>query len=987
MRDLLYWQKWRQPYKLIFWLLLVAFIALVGTVLVLQFLGRESLLNWHVLSQESSYTIDYSIFAKGPFNFSITADKKILSELFAGGEMPTTTMATQVLMIIIAVGSMLYLSMVTMFKRFWYLVAMGGFLAFITLLHVESVLLFGWSDTKVLILIFVLLLTPSFYLHAFNSEAGFSKRLWIMAAAMILLGGIIYFYSTTQHPFTNLLSYGILAPYILIILFIISVAHEIIALAINVLTTTEGIGNSTKLRHFLIISFIYLTNILLSYLNLVHYIDWQIFYINPFFLLVISAVLGVWGSRARASLYTGASGLEALWPILYLVIAVVSLSTLVFFMLALNDPILRILGDIIIYAHLGIGIAFLLYVLYNFIPLIEKGYKVHKILYKPSNLPYMSYKLMAIMIIVGLFSMRGFDYPVWYSMGGYNNTKADLVLAEGYLDIAEAYFSNADAYAYHNHKANYSLGMMAYKTEPTKAINYFANAMDQQPTGQAIVNKANLHNSQEDYYKALFTLQEGSDLINDKHHLYNNLALQFEKVKVIDSTSYYYQLAGTKNQQVRNNRIAFGAKYNRPFGKDSLALFNNLDRVGLANAAAIGYIENEPSMVTANHMYDMALLNNWLLSDASQRNESALYIARATIDSTTNNDYKDQLMHSWSLAAYGKGNIAQAIDGLLSLAYNSAIWSDRAKFSLAKIYLQQGSYQQAIDIFLDLNKGHLSLELAVALLENGDPEDGLSFWQQAADSEDDFLSTTAKEIIEVIYAEEPNLNSDRKKYLYARYNRFFIDETAEDQLLKRFENLDLRINLALELAAFYHKFDNPQGATQMLRNIEKLELKSEQYRQYIILNALVNQESENVQRQLVEFDSLFSFENDEYLLENVLNARAGMTLDSISYLQMAQDNPFFPDAILIGTQYFEDDKDAFRSYSFLAKAVQTNPESPRLLRAFIFKALDVGLDQFAENSLYEYGQRFSGQSYLILKSKYEQKIKELERLVEDELLE
>jgi hypothetical protein len=984
MSKLFYWQSWERPYRFIFWVLLTIFFTLAIAILSIEILGAESLLDWHVLTYESSYAIDYSIFSQGPFSFSISADKKVLSELFAGAEMPNTTLVTKVLFALIVTAVLLYLTLVTMLKRFWYLIGMGGMLIFLLLLDIGVVQLFGWSDTKVLILIFIILLTPSYYLHAFNTKAGLIKRLWVMAAALAIIGGAIYYFSDTEYPFTTLVNYGVLAPHILIILFIISVAHEIVAFFVNLITSTEDIANKTKLRHFLIITVIYIANILVMYLHSARYIDWQLISINPFVLLVISAVLGIWGSNSRASLYVGASKREALWPILYMIIAIVSMATLIFYMLALNDPPLRVLGDIIIYAHLAIGIAFLLYVLYNFIPLIEKGYKVSKVLYKPKNLPYFTYRLMGIIIVVALFAIRGFDYPVWFSLGGYNNAKGDMALEKGYIDVAEAYYSNGDAFAFHNHKSNYSLGMMYAAKDPELAIEYFGLAMDQRPTSQAVMNKANLQNLQREYYNALFTLQEGNENLKDNIHLYNNLALQFEKVKIIDSATYYFELAGTRNKQIKNNRLGHSARYNRPLGKDSLAIYKNLDRAGKANASALGYIEEIPSMITANHMFDMVLLNNWLLSNAPQVEDGSLKFVKVAIDSTSDEAYKHQLLHSWALAAYSAGNMASAIKALENLVFNSSQWSDRAKRDLAKIYLGLDSYEQASDIFLELNSGQLTLELAISYLENGDPEKALSFWQEAANVDEEFLSTIASDILATIYAEEPELNSDQKRYLYARYSRFFIDESAENETLKLIENLDLRIDLALELAEFYHEFDNKSGAALMLANIDGLSLSREQYRRYILLDALINPDSENVQQQLAEFDTLYSFNTNEYLYENLLNHLAGMTLDSTSYLQMAQDNPFFPDAILASISYFDTDNDPFRSYSFLANAVQLNPESPRLMKAFILKALDVGLEQFAENALFEYGQRFSGQSYIILQNDYDKKLAELRNLEESE---
>ena len=987
MNKLFYWQSWERPYRLIFWILLIVFFALAITILGLQILGADALLDWHVLTYESSYSIDYSIFSKGPFSFSISADKKILSELFAGAEMPTTSLVTKVLLALIVTGVLLYLSLVTMLKRFWYLIGMGGMLIFLVLLDIGVVQLFGWSDTKVLILIFIILLTPSYYLHAFNTQAGLIKRLWVMATALAIIGGAIYFFSDTEYPFTTLVNYGVLAPHILIILFIISVAHEIVAFFINLITSTEDIANTTKLRHFLIITVIYLANILVMYLHSARYIDWQLIAINPFILLIISAVLGIWGSSSRASLFVGASKKEALWPILYMIIATVSMATIIFYMLALNDPPLRVLGDIIIYAHLAIGIAFLLYVLYNFIPLIEKGYKVSKILYKPTNLPYFTYRIMGIIIVVALFAIRGFDYPVWFSLGGYNNAKGDMALENGYIDVAEAYYSNGDAFAYHNHKSNYSLGMMYAAKDPELAIEYFGLAMDQRPTSQAVMNKANLQNLQREYYNALFTLQEGSEQLKENPHLYNNLSLQFEKVKIIDSANYYFELAGTRNKHIKNNRLAHSARYNRPLGKDSAALFANLDRAGIANASAFGHIEKIPAMTTANHMFDMVLLNNWLLTDSPQVEDGSLNSVKAAIDSTSDEEYKYQLLHSWALAAYSAGNMAAAIEALENLVFNSPQWSDRAKMDLGKIYLGLDSYQQAADIFLELNDGQISLELAISYLENGNPEKALTFWQDATLIDDEFLSTIATEILATLNAEKLVLDSDQKRYLYARYSRFFIDESAENETLSLIENLDLRIDLALDLAEFYHKFDNKSGAVLMLANIEGLSLSKPQYRRHLLLNALINSDSENVQQQLAEFDTLYSFKNREYLLEKTLNHLAGMTLDSSAYLQMAQDNPFFPDAILAAISFFDNDNDPFRSYSFLASAVQINPESPRLMKAFILKALDVGLEQFAKDGLFEYSQRFSGQSYIILQKEYDKKLAELSNLEESELFE
>ena len=985
MHKLIFWQSWQYPFRITFWLLIIVFFLLCIIVPVLHLMGPEHLIDWHVFTSQSSFSDEFSKFSIGPFDFSLTGYKTILTEEFGGGEMPVSTTAVKILLVIITVGLLLYLSIVTIFKRFWYLVAMGGLLAFLIFFHIESVQILSWGASKTLILVFILLLTPSYYLHAFNTNASFIKRLWIMAFALLVLASLVYFFSGTSQPFSTIMHFGILAPYILIILFIISVAHEIIAAFINVITSTTGLANTVKIRHFLILSLIYLANILISYLYVAHYIDWQLIYINPFFLLIISAMLGVWGSISKATLYTGASAQEAIWSILYLVIAIICLATIAVFMISLNDPLIKVIGDIIIYAHLAVGVSFVLYILYNFIPVIEKGHEIEKIIYNPTNLPFITFRLMSVMIIVSLFAIKGFDYPVWYILGGYENSKADLMLAKDLPEVAEAYYSTASTYAYHNHKSNYSLGMMAVEKDPAKATEYFAKVIDQRVTAQSILNRANLQNKSRDYYKALFTLQEGYTRLSDNTHLLNNLAVQFDKVKLPDSALFYYLAAGTGNQQVNNNLIGLSAKYKISLASDSLKILKNLNRAGVANATALGYQIKLPEMEDANHMYNMVLLNNWLLTNNPKVSDGSLAMAKAIIDSTSNQDFRDQLIYSWSLAAFKAGMVSHAIDGLHELSYNSSAWTERTANALANIFLQVGSYKQATDILATLDQKDLSLVEAVAFLENGYLDEAKDFWLNALDSDNKYLSAMAHDLLVAVFPEEPVLETDYHKYLNVRYRRFYNDFYDEIKILKTINDIDFKISSALDLTSFYQDRGNRAGATAMLELIENMKLNNKQLRRFIILSALNNQESNNVQKQLVLFDSLFSFREDEYLLENTLNHLAGMQLDSLSYLQMAADNVFFVDAVLLGSGHFKDDVDPFKSYTLLANATRKNLGSPVLLEAYIFKALEVGLEEFADDALYTYKQSFSSSDYQRVKVGYDIEMHKIDSLLDLEL--
>ena len=116
MHKLIFWQSWQYPFRITFWLLIIVFFLLCIIVPVLHLMGPEHLIDWHVFTSQSSFSDEFSKFSIGPFDFSLTGYKTILTEEFGGGEMPVSTTAVKILLVIITVGLLLYLSIVIIFK-------------------------------------------------------------------------------------------------------------------------------------------------------------------------------------------------------------------------------------------------------------------------------------------------------------------------------------------------------------------------------------------------------------------------------------------------------------------------------------------------------------------------------------------------------------------------------------------------------------------------------------------------------------------------------------------------------------------------------------------------------------------------------------------------------------------------------------------------------------------------------------------------------
>ena len=92
--------------------------------------------------------------------------------------------------------------------------------------------------------------------------------------------------------------------------------------------------------------------------------------------------LGVWGFRERAPLLSRVIA-DPYASFLYLGLAVITVATVSYAFATGNDPMVEMFEDVILFSHIGMGLAFFLYVLINFRMPMQRGMAVHKVLFQP----------------------------------------------------------------------------------------------------------------------------------------------------------------------------------------------------------------------------------------------------------------------------------------------------------------------------------------------------------------------------------------------------------------------------------------------------------------------------------------------------------------------------------------------------------------------------------------------------------------------------
>src|SRR5690606_21414734 len=144
----------------------------------------------------------------------------------------------------------------------------------------------GIRGYAVPIAVMVIFVSLSYYFNGFSRATGFGVRLVSFLVLTALCTVLIGSFSEVPYPFLHIMVTAYLPAMILSLLFILLVAHEILASFVYIASQ----GGSKSLRHFLLISLIYMVNIFVTCLHEIGVVDWDFIYVNLYLLLCTSAL-------------------------------------------------------------------------------------------------------------------------------------------------------------------------------------------------------------------------------------------------------------------------------------------------------------------------------------------------------------------------------------------------------------------------------------------------------------------------------------------------------------------------------------------------------------------------------------------------------------------------------------------------------------------------------------------------------------------------
>lgn len=970
MQSTFFWRNWPSQHRSLWFIFSGLFVISLVLLAYTAYLGPSGVINWETVQDQKVVETMVHTFRLGPFQLQIPGESYVIFEYLEGSHVFHNQFISLAFLTVLALGALVIITVISTLPRFWYYLGIALFIFFLLALRVEVLVLFGIRGYAIPIIFALGFVILSFYFKSFRPYATFRGRLTAFSGLAIAWAIIIFGFSEIPHPFLHLVANAYLPALILTALFILMVAHEILASFVYI----AGQGTSKGLRHFLLISTIYMVNILITCLHEMNVIQWNFIYINLYLLFAISAILGVWGFRVREPLYESIVSFRPGGALFYLVLGSISVMTIAQFLGNNNDAALKIVRDVIIFSHAGYGIIFLTYIFSNFLAMMDESLPVYRLLYKPNRMPYFTFQFAGLVATLAFVFYSGWRNYVYHGLAGFYTYVADLYVLQGRMDLAEDFFDESRKLAFRSHRANYALGSMkTSRFDFDRAHYHYDLANAGTPSIYSLTNKSNLYFWEKEYYHAIGSLRSQLKIMPGSGVLENNLAYAYSKVKALDSAAWFIGQAREHRltkASAEGNFLALAAMESIPVQTDSLLeMFDTSGPTVAANALALSTLLEQdvnlgvdPLADTILNLYSATLLNNYIIRHAETVDTAFVSKAYAIAADSMNQYYSEALKASLAHAYYLQGNVTRALEILAELAYTSYDYGGKYNYIMGLFALHQGNPEVASSFFTHAETAHYKdsrFYNAIALTEAGNTNAALAAWDSVARSGDASQQEIARRIraILTLPAHEVPRLSDMEKYQFCRYRINVADTTFFNRLSNEFYGAEYKAQALLDMSMKQFRAGNLATAIHYLNRISGLELRDRRlFEDVRHAELLILAWKRDVRLLASQINQGIEFGPDRYLekcLYTALLHEANGEFDEARelYKIVGRWNPYFEEGIIAAANFFRQQApESLQAYNLLAEALHVNYNGFRLLEAYEQEATRLGFDAYADSA-------------------------------------
>ncbi len=970
MTVLAFWQGWPRPYRLVFFtsisVLIISTVSFIWTGLT----GLENVVAWQVLSELIDRPAPLRTFTDGLLDYTIPGRAYLVAEQFVTAPAQARPDAAFALLLALGIALTLLLTGLTRLNRQTYLVAMSGLIGGLSVMGWSFLDVAGLNGQVVYLCVIGLLGGVSYWFHAFRSGLYAPVRLAVfggLVAGLFLMVGLL---SRASEPAMIVISYGMPVVGLVALGFIFFIAIDIMA-GLVWLTSANRVGSQPLgFGNLLGVSGLYFLNLILLWLRNTTIIDWDVLTISPFVIYLISGGLGLWGVRRWCEQRAEVSYRDAgVW--LYLSGAICTTAIIAYAFATANDPLIEVFEDMIVYAHLAMGLLFLLYVALNFRDLYAQRLAVYKVLYTPRRGVGPGVRLgwfrLAGLIVTGLLFSNANFFSVRQAIAGYYNGLGDLNLATHEPVAAEAFYQLALQHDYRNRKTNVALATLAQQqNNPATAAQYWEQSLLKQPSPQAYIALSQTFLTANLFFDGIKVLQRGLRAFPQNGELQNNLGYLYARTSVADSAYFYLQTATEHAHQsdvAQTNLLAFWARNPTLIAADSsvVAVTDKNYAAYRANALALRRLGLLPA-----HAFKLAQAPAWLTkSDTTQPlpvgqfaelyNHSLLTTNPDAIltkqlqklaQNSANQDVADDLILARAVAEYNRHDPATAFGLLAELAQGNGRSGATYRQTAGLLMLEQGLFGSAASVFFQNPDTLSGFYRAMALTKAGRLAESKSVWEIAAQT--DPLVRGLKQTL----FQEKLPTTDLEKAVYVSYR---IDDLNRGKVWQTIADPNLYTAAGAALLEDYIQTRQPFYAAMILSQLKPASLLNAVGRSLQTLSAVrvaVARRNGKAALSLATDAVLPQHEPERqrlmgqaYLLLHQLNsARQAFT-------QAARLAPLNAQTVSNLATMERQQRQTGIAYRRVVAALAYHDSDPGLLKLYVQLCLDQGLTQYADDGL------------------------------------
>ncbi|WMN13026.1 hypothetical protein QYS49_35375 [Marivirga salinae] len=998
MAKLNFWKDWKLRYRGIYQVLLFIFLLSVAYSFYNQNNSNDLSAPIDVVRKTQSIELSLQNVQDFVFELPVPARNYVIFQGFLALEPGFELSGTYLLIAIIFCCFSILMTASTYLSRWWFIIFQSVFVIWLITLKLPYLEILG-VDNQVFTFIFTgLILAVGYYFHAFKENAGLFQRWLAFALILIALIVLVILGSSVEAPIVFMAHHGIIVPIILSIIFIFNVAYEIILHILYILASKKNSDGSSNLIHFIILSMLYLVYVGLTYAKNDNIIDWNIVYINEFVLLAISAILGIWGYRKRSELVGNQLSFRPLGGYVYLVLGILTFSVLAWIFKNGNDPLMDTFEDMIIFSHLGFGILFFFYVLYNFVGLLNSGHSIYPVVFRPVNIPYNLVRFVGFGIVVVLV-LRVSYLPYYQAISGYYNSLADYYEYIGEEENAETTYKIARQYAATSHKHNFKIGQIEYENKNwAEASSYFNQANFKRPSIQAYINRAQAQLNASLIFEALFTLEDAQKEFPNNGYILNMKGLVFERLNKTDSAFIYFDAA---ERSSISNQVSEIASVNRLglFAKNSIdedlpeqAALNNKSVAFQANYLALANRKREfidsvsldaekiPETLTYN---DFSFIFNYTLNKTLNNQE----FEADTILGLTRLSQNEDFAKSLKYAAASRLNYSAKINEAYSYIYSL----ENADISDAGFYyllhglwlLDQKAYTMASEHFkkaADLKMSKAKTYQAIALILDERLYEAAQVYNNQVESESIAVGYLDQDPLYQFLQGNTQKLPDSFLYLWLRTNSSLQSDEI-DSIRNNIKGSPFLTLLSLKEAEDDIIKANYSAAKSKLTNLSiPAQEKGLNIYQNNLIAALAALSDDQQLADLVEQSTLSTYPyNYKFLWKSFLEIRNDSEDKATEMaLELGRGNAFFEAGVIFASQHLNAQNDLDKAYEILVEASRLNPNSIELLKAYALQALRLNLLSYATDAYEELGNLLSAEEWEEFSQDYQEIAKEMD---------